>query len=93
MVTVTEDRVTGAPIEPTVVRGESGKRLMQHFLDITDPDLCVVETDIYWAHVAQHQWRWRYDWVGKRVEDILDCSTRRTATAPVSRRAWATVTT
>ena len=72
MVTVTEDRVTGAPIAPTVVRGESGKRLMQHYLDITDPRLCVVELDIYWAHVAQHQWRWRYDWDGNRVEDIFD---------------------
>ena len=28
--------------------------------------------DIYWAHVAQHQWRWRYDWDGNRVEDIFD---------------------
>ncbi|MGH8835343.1 MAG: sugar phosphate isomerase/epimerase family protein [Actinomycetes bacterium] len=72
IVTVTEDRVTGAPIEPTQVRGESGKRLMQHYLDITDPELCVVEMDIYWAHVAQHQWRWRYDWEGNRVEDIFD---------------------
>lgn len=72
MVTVTEDRVTGAPIPPTVVRGESGKRLMQHFLDITDPHKIVVELDIFWAHVAQHQWRWRYDWEGKRVEDIFD---------------------
>jgi hypothetical protein len=72
MVTVTQDRVTGAPIAPTVVRGESGKRLMQHYLDITDPDLCVVEIDIYWAHVAQHQHRWRYDWEGNRVEDIFD---------------------
>jgi hypothetical protein len=72
MVTVTEDRVTGAPIPPTVVRGESGKRLMQHFLDITDKRKVVVELDIFWAHVAQHQWRWRYDWDGKRVEDIFD---------------------
>ncbi len=72
MVTVTEDRVTGATIPPTVVRGESGKRLMQHYLDVTSPDLCVLEMDIYWAHVAQHQWRWRYDWDGKRVEDIFD---------------------
>jgi hypothetical protein len=72
MVTVTEDRVTGAPIAPTVVRGESGKRLMQHYLDVTSPDLCVLEMDIYWAHVAQHQWRWRYDWQGNRVEDIFD---------------------
>jgi hypothetical protein len=54
------------------VRGESGKRLMQHYLDITDPDLCVVEIDIYWAHVAQHQHRWRYDWEGNRVADIFD---------------------
>lgn len=72
MVMVTEDRVTGAPIAPTDVRGESGKRLMQHYLDVTDPDLCVIEMDIYWAHVAQHQWRWRYDWEGNRVEDIFD---------------------
>jgi len=72
MVTVTEDRLTGAPIAPMVIRGESGKRLMQHYLDITDPDLCVVEMDIFWAHVAQHQWRWRYDWEGNRVEDIFD---------------------
>jgi hypothetical protein len=72
LVTVTQDRVTGAPIAPTVVRGESGKRLMQHYLDVTSPDLVVIEMDIYWAHVAQHQWRWRYDWEGNRVEDIFD---------------------
>ena len=72
MVTVTEDRLTGAPITPTVVRGESGKRLMQHFLDVTNPDLCLCEIDLYWAHVAQHQHRWRYDWEGHRVEDIFD---------------------
>ena len=72
MVTVTEDRVTGAPIPPTVVRAESGKRLMQHYLDITDPRLVVVEMDVYWAHVAQHQHRWRYDVNGQRVEDIFD---------------------
>jgi len=72
MVTVTQDRLTGAPIDPMVVRGESGKRLMQHYIDITDPDLCVLEMDIYWAHVAQHQWRWRYDWDGNRVEDVFD---------------------
>ena len=72
MVTVTEDRVTGAPIPPTQVRGESGKRLMQHYLDVTDPRLCVVEMDIFWAHVAQHQHRWRYDFEGNRVEDIFD---------------------
>jgi hypothetical protein len=72
MVTVTQDRITGAPIPPTVVRGESGKRLMQHYLDVTDPSLVVIEMDIYWAHVAQHQWRWRYDWEGNRVEDIFD---------------------
>lgn len=72
MVTITEDRLTGEPIEPTVVRGESGKRLMQHFLDVTDRDLCLLEMDIFWAYVAQHQWRWRYDWEGNRVEDIFD---------------------
>jgi hypothetical protein len=72
MVLVDEDRLTGAPITPVLVRGESGKRLMQHFLDVTNPDLCLLEMDIYWAHVAQHQHRWRYDWEGNRVEDIFD---------------------
>jgi sugar phosphate isomerase/epimerase len=73
MVEVTVDRLTGDPLpEPILVRGESGKRLMQHFLDVTDPELCLLEMDIYWAHVAQHQWRWRYDWEGNRVEDIFD---------------------
>jgi len=72
MVLVDEDRLTGAPITPVLVRGESGKRLMQHYLDVTDPDLCLIEMDIYWAHVAQHQHRWRYDWEGNRVEDIFD---------------------
>ncbi len=72
MVTVTQDRVTGATIPPTVVRGESGKRLMQYYLDITDPSLCRVEMDIFWAHSAQHRFRWRYDYAGNRVEDIFD---------------------
>jgi sugar phosphate isomerase/epimerase len=72
MVEVTEDRVTGAPIAPTMVRGESGTRLMEHYLAITDPELCVIELDIYWAHVAQHQHRWYYDYNGDRVEKIFD---------------------
>ncbi len=72
MVTVTQDRVTGNPIAPTLVRAESGKRLMQHYLDVTDPGLVVVEMDIYWAHVARHQHRWRFDENGQRVEDIFD---------------------
>ena len=72
MVTVTQDRVTGAPIAPTQVRGESGQRLMEYYLEITDPELCLIELDIYWAHVAQHQHRWYYDWEGNRVEKIFD---------------------
>ena len=73
MVTVTQNRQTGAPLAtPVVVRGESGKRLMQHWLDVTDADLVKAELDIYWAHVAQHIHRWRYDWNGNRVEDIFD---------------------
>ena len=73
MVTVTVNRQTGLPLAtPQIVRGESGKRLMQHYLDITDPSLVLVEMDIYWAHVAQHIHRWRYDWEGNRVEDIFD---------------------
>jgi hypothetical protein len=71
-VMATQDRVTGAPIAPTPVRGESGKRLMQHYFDITDPQLVVAELDIYWAHVAQHRFRWYYDYSGNRVESILD---------------------
>jgi hypothetical protein len=71
MVTVTEDRLTGDPIAPTSVRGESGKRLMEYYLEITDPDLCLIELDIFWAHVAQHQHRWYYDYNGNRVERIF----------------------
>ncbi|HEY9376465.1 MAG TPA: hypothetical protein VIQ02_05150 [Jiangellaceae bacterium] len=71
-VVVDEDRITGAPIPPMEVRGESGKRLMQHYLDVTDPDLCQVEMDIFWATVAQHRFRWYYDYDGNRVEDIFD---------------------
>ena len=73
MVTVTVARQTGLPLEtPQVVRGESGLRKMQAYLDRTDPDLCRIEMDIYWAYVAQHIHRWRYDWEGNRVEDIFD---------------------
>jgi hypothetical protein len=72
MVTVTVDRLGNPLPAPIEVRGESGKRLMEHYLDITDPDLCLVELDIFWAHVAQHQHRAYYDWEGNLVEDILD---------------------
>jgi len=72
LVTITQDRVTGAAIAPTQVPAESGQRLMEYYLQITDPDLCVIEMDIYWAHVAQHRFRWRYDENGARVEDIFN---------------------
>jgi len=73
LVEVTVSRQSGLPLAaPQVVRGESGKRLMQHWLDITPADLVKAELDIYWAHVAQHIHRWRYDWEGNRVEDIFD---------------------
>ncbi|HEU0235288.1 MAG TPA: TIM barrel protein [Candidatus Limnocylindrales bacterium] len=73
MVEVTVNRVTGEPLAtPQVVRGESGKRLMEYYLEITRPDLCGIELDIYWAHVAQHQHRWYYDWDGNRRELIFD---------------------
>jgi hypothetical protein len=72
MVQITQDRTTGAPITPTMVRGESGIRLMPYYLNSTDPSKCFIELDIYWAHVAQHQHRWYYDWNGNRVESVLD---------------------
>jgi hypothetical protein len=72
MVTVTEDRLTGAPIPATQVRGESGIRLMEYYLQTTDPGLCFIELDVYWAHVAQHQHRWYYDWAGQRQELVFD---------------------
>ena len=72
LVTITQNRETGAPIAPTQVPAESGKRLMEYYLEITRPDLCVIEMDIYWAHVAQHRFRWRYDETGARVEDIFE---------------------
>ena len=53
-------------------RGESGIRLMEYYLQTTDPGLCFIELDIYWAHVAQHQHRWYYDWSGKRQELVFD---------------------
>ena len=71
-VVVTQHRLTGAPIPPTTVKGESGKRLMGYYLEITDAELCVIELDIFWAHVAQHQHQWRYDFNGNRVQDIFD---------------------
>ena len=96
MVLQTVDRVTGLPLAtPVEIRGESGQRLMEYYLEITDPELCVIELDIYWAHVAQHQHRWYFDWEGNRVEQIFDplalwparpsgsrCTTPRTATRP-----------
>jgi sugar phosphate isomerase/epimerase len=73
MVEVTVDRVTGNPLPaPVVVRGESGKRLMEYYLEITDPELCHIELDIYWAHVAQHQHRWYFDHNGQRRERIFE---------------------
>jgi sugar phosphate isomerase/epimerase len=71
-VTITQDRLTGNPITPTQVRGESGIRLMEYYLQTTDPGLCYIELDIYWAHVAQHQHRWYYDWDGVRRELVFD---------------------
>jgi sugar phosphate isomerase/epimerase len=71
LVTVTEDRLTGAPIPETQVRGESGIRLMEYYLDITDPDLCQIEMDIFWAHVARHQHRWYYNHDGVRTEKVF----------------------
>ena len=73
MVQQTVDRATGAPLAtPLTIRGESGKRLMEYYLEITDPKLCGIELDIYWAHVAQHQHRWYFDHSGNRVEQIFD---------------------
>jgi sugar phosphate isomerase/epimerase len=45
---------------------------MEYYLEITDPDLCVIELDIFWAHVAQHQHRAYYDHSGNLVESIFD---------------------
>jgi sugar phosphate isomerase/epimerase len=73
VVEVRVDRLTGAPLgAPQRVRGESGVRLMEHFLERSRPELCQVELDVYWLHVAAHRFRWRYDWDGNRVEDVLD---------------------
>ena len=73
MVEVTVNRTTGEPLaSPQMVRGESGIRLMDYYLQTTDPSKCYIELDIYWAHVAQHQHRWYYDWDGNRQESIFD---------------------
>jgi sugar phosphate isomerase/epimerase len=73
MVQVTQNRVTGEPLPaPQMVRGESGTRLMEYFLQTTNRSLCHIELDVYWAHVAQHQHRWYYDWEGTRRESVFD---------------------
>ena len=71
-VTVSDDRRTGHPIAPRRVRAASGIRLMERYLERTDPARCPIELDIYWAHVAAHRHRWRYDDRARRVEDVLD---------------------
>lgn len=72
MVQVTVDRQTGAPLpQPQMVRGESGIRRMQYYLDITPSTKCFCEIDIYWAHAAQHRLRWYYDWDGQRRENVF----------------------
>jgi sugar phosphate isomerase/epimerase len=35
----------------------SGIRKLEYFLQITNPEYVHLEMDIYWAHVAQHQWQ------------------------------------
>ena len=73
MVTVTEDRVTGAPIHAD--RGSRASRASASCSTTsTSPTRTCAESrwTSIWAHVAQHQWRWRYDWEGNRVEDIFD---------------------
>ena len=73
MVTVTEDRVTGAPIprRPSFAGSrESGS--CSTFSTSRTPTCASSRWTSIWAHVAQHQWRWRYDWEGNRVEDIFD---------------------
>jgi hypothetical protein len=73
MVEVTVNRITGDPLTtPQMVRGESGIRLMEHYYRITDEATCPAEIDIFWAHVAQHQHRWYYDWDGQRQEAVFD---------------------
>ena len=73
LVTVSVSRQSGLPLPtPQIVRGESGKRLMQHYLDITNPSSSSsrwTSTGRTWLSTIH---RWRYDWEGNRVEDIFD---------------------
>ena len=55
MVTVTQDRVTGAPIAPTQVRGGVGQAVDAALPRHHRPAARRAELDIYWAHVAQHR--------------------------------------
>ena len=72
-VEVTVDRLTGEPLAtPQLVRGESGIRRMEYFFQITDRSTCPAEIDIYWAYVAQHRFRWYFDWAGQRQESVFD---------------------
>ena len=55
-----------------IVDPDDPGRVFAWLLEETDPSLVFFEMDIYWAHVAQHRFRWRYDYDGNRVEDIFD---------------------
>lgn len=72
-VEVTEELLTGQPLPgPQTVRGSSGTRRMEHYLRSTDPRMCFIELDVYWAAVAQHRFRWYYDHEGVRREQLFD---------------------
>ena len=73
MVTVTEDRRDrrADPADRWSAASPASGSCSTTSTSPTRTSACV-EMDIYWAHVAQHQYRWRYDWDGNRVEDIFD---------------------
>jgi sugar phosphate isomerase/epimerase len=72
LVEVTEDLLTGEPLPAAqMVRGSSGVRRMEYFLQGTDRSTHI-ELDVYWVQVARHRFGWFYDWDGVRQESSFD---------------------
>jgi sugar phosphate isomerase/epimerase len=53
----------------------SGIRVIEHFLQHTDPDWIKLELDLFWAYSAQHRFTTYTAANGSKVRDVLDPAT------------------